>query len=411
MPEFLTLHSIEEAKKILWDHLFPVKITGETVDTVAALGRILNEDTISGEDSPAFNRSTVDGYAVRSSDTFGASDALPAYLSLVGEVEMGKVADLTLEKGQTALIHTGGMLPRGCDAVVMLEQAQTLDTREVEIHKGVSKNENVILQGEDVRSGEVVIPAGKMIRPEEVGALLALGVMRVKVNKKPVVSIFSSGDEIIPPEVRPTPGQVRDINSYSLASLISLHGGDPVIQPIISDDPLKLEEAIRGVYADSDLIIITAGSSASARDKTAEVISRFGQPGVLVHGVNLRPGKPTILAVCNGKPMIGLPGNPVSALVVARLFVIPLVETLSGLTGTKTNPQITATLSINLSSQAGRDEYYPVVLSRMDDGWKAEPVFFKSNLIFSLSRANGLMHIPADVTGFSAGDPVEVILI
>lgn len=411
MPEFLQLQSIQQATEKLWEHLIPVKLECELIETTAALGRVLGEVVISPEDSPAFNRSTVDGYAVRAEDTFGASDTLPAYLRLVGEVKMGEEPKLTIEKGQAAVIHTGGMLPEQCDAVVMLEQAQRMDTGEVEIYKGVSRNENILLKGEDVTSGEMVLGGGKKVRPEEIAALLALGIMQIKVFRKPVVSILSSGDEVIPPSQQPAIGQVRDINSHGLAALIIQHGGIPTVQPIVPDDPLKLEQAIRAVYSTSDLIIITAGSSASERDMTAEVISRFGQPGILVHGVNVRPGKPTILAVCDGKPMVGLPGNPVSALVIARLFVAPLVETLAGIKERSPEPVIPAKLSINLASQAGRDDYFPVVLTKSQQEWHAEPIFFKSNLIFSLARANGLAHIPPDVTGYAAGDWVEVILL
>lgn len=411
MPEFLQLHSIEQARQKFLDWLPVPKRGSETVETYSALGRVLSESVLSPEDSPAFNRSTVDGYAVRAADTFGASDSLPAYLHLAGEVKMGEEPKLRLVKGDAALIHTGGMLPEQCDAVVMLEHSQLLDNGDVETYKGVSKHENVLLRGEDVTVGSEVLKAGKRVRPEEIAALLALGITKVSVYQKPVVSILSSGDEVIPPEQKPGIGQVRDINSHGLAALVVQAGGIPRVQTIVPDDPQKLEEAIHSVYGNSDLVIITAGSSASERDMTAEVISRFGQPGVLVHGVNVKPGKPTILAVCDGKPMIGLPGNPVSAMVIARLFVLPLIGYLSGIVEIPPQPAVTAKLTINVASQSGRDDYFPVVLINKAGEWQAEPVFFKSNLIFSLARANGLLHIPADVTGYATGDRVEVNLI
>ena len=411
MPEFLRLQSLAQAKSLFWQNLPPISLKVEKLDTRQALGRVLAHDVTSPEESPAFNRSTVDGYAVRAADTFGASDALPAYLRLAGGVTMGRETTLRLTGGEAALIHTGGMLPEGCDAVVMLEMTSTLSTGDIEIYKGVAPNENVVLKGEDVRIGEVIFQRGRRVRAEEIAALLALGINRVNVFSQPRVSIFSSGDEVIPPERTPNGGQVRDINSYALEALVKQHGGLPSTYPIVPDDPRQLERAIREVFADSDLVIVTAGSSASERDMTAEVISRFGQPGVLVHGINVRPGKPTILAVCNGKPMIGLPGNPVSTLVIAHLFVTPLLQTLGGESDPLPPPAIQATLAVNLPSTAGRDDFIPVRLLPQNDQWLADPVFFKSSLIFTLAKADGLLHIPSQVTGYSAGDEVEVLLL
>ncbi len=411
MPEFLKLISLDEARQVIFENLAAVKTDEELIETLHSRRRVLSRPIISGEDSPAFTRSSMDGFAVKAADTHGASDSLPAYLKLTGEVQMGKEPDFIIGKGQAAVIHTGGMLPQGADAVVMMEYTQKLETQEVEIHKPVAQGENILLKGEDVKSGDIVIPGGVLIRAQEIGGMLALGQTQVYVHKKPVVHIFSSGDEVITADQTPRPGQVRDINASTLSALVESSGGVPVLHPIIPDDPRKLEEAIREIYDEASLVVITAGSSASTRDMTADVINRFGSPGVLVHGINIRPGKPTILAVCNGKPMVGLPGQPVSALVIARLLVKPLVEAISGQSGQRIEPLIQARLTVNLSSIAGRDEYLPVRLVQGRDGWTAEPVFFKSNLIFSLTRANGLLHIPADVTGYSAGDLAEILLI
>ena len=411
MPDFLRLQSLEQAKAILWQNLSDVRLNIENLETRQALGRVLAEDIISPEDSPAFNRSTVDGFAVRAADTYGVSDALPAYLKLVGEVNMGMETSLSLCGGEAALIHTGGMLPAGSDAVVMLEVTTRLATGEIEVYKGVAPHENVVLKGEDVRMGEVVFQRGRRVRAEEIAALLALGITCVNVYCQPRVSIFSSGDEVIPPGKTPSGGQVRDINSYALEALVKQHGGLPRTFPIVPDDPRQLEQAIREVLAESDLVIVTAGSSASERDMTAAVISRFGQPGVLVHGINVRPGKPTILAVCDGKPMIGLPGNPVSTLVIAHLFVTPLLHTLSGASDPLPTPAFQATLTVNLPSVAGRDDFIPIRLIRQGEQWLIDPIFFKSSLIFTLAKSDGLLHIPAHVTGYSAGDLVEVLIL
>ncbi|MBP9040284.1 MAG: molybdopterin molybdenumtransferase MoeA [Anaerolineaceae bacterium] len=411
MPEFLKLVSIEEARQVLFNHLISPCVKEEEIETLHARGRILSRDIFADEDLPAFTRSAMDGFAVRASDTNGASDTLPAYLTLAGEVEMGKAPEFTLEKGHAAVIHTGGMLPDGADAVVIMENTQMIDSCQVEIHKPVASGDNLILKGEDVRAGELVMRSGTLVRPEEIGGLLALGKTKIFVFAKPVVHIFSSGDELVDAGNKLQPGQVRDINSPILAAFVESCGAIPVLHPIVPDDARVLEDALRQIFSDADLMIITAGSSASTRDMTAEVISHLGTPGVLVHGINIRPGKPTIVAVCDGKPIIGLPGNPVSALIIARQLVKPLLEKLNGRQDLSINQVVEARLSLNLASVAGRDDYLPAVLEKSDQGFKVTPIFFKSNLILSLSRANGLIHIPADVTGYSAGDTVEVFLL
>lgn len=409
MPEFLKLVSIEEARQILFSHLPEPTLKEEEIETLHARERVLSRDISVDEDLPAFTRSAMDGFAVRASDTNGASDSLPAYLNLIGEVDMGKAPGFVVGKGQAAVIHTGGMLPQGADAVVIMENTQMFDSHQVEIHKPVVSGENLILKGEDVRADEIVMRSGTLIRPEEIGGLLALGKTKVYVSARPVVHIFSSGDELVDAGSKLLPGRVRDINSPMLAALVESCGGIPVLHPIVPDDSSVLEDALRQVYSEADLIIITAGSSASARDMTAEVIRHFGNPGVLVHGINIRPGKPTILAVCDGKPIIGLPGNPVSALIVARQLIKPLMNKLNGQVFPEMDMVMEARLTLNLASVAGRDDYLPAVLEKTGQGIKVTPIFFKSNLIFSLSRANGLIYIPADVTGYSAGDLVEVL--
>ena len=222
------------------------------------------------------------------------------------------------------------------------------------------------------------------------------------------LAILSSGDEVVPPEQMPAPGQVRDINSYSLAALVERSGGEAVLYGILPDRAEALEERMRRALEECDLVVITAGSSASTRDLTAAVIGRMGAPGVLVHGVNVKPGKPTILGVCAGKPVIGLPGNPVSALVIAGLFVTPVVERLLGLPAGRPRVCVPARLAVNLPSQAGREDFVPVRLVAEDGGYRAEPIFYKSNLIFTLARADGLVHIPADANGLEVGAEVLV---
>ncbi len=389
----------------------PGRAASEDAPASEALGRVTAAPILAPHPLPAFARTTVDGYAVRCVDTFGASESLPAYLQVVGEVPMGAAAGYVLGAGQCALIHTGGMLPEGADAVVMVEHTQAARQDEVEILRSAARGENVLLVGEDVSAGELVIPAGVRLRPAEIGGLMALGITRLSLARRPRLAILSSGDEVVPPEQEPGPGQVRDVNAYTLSALAQASGAVPVRCGILPDRAPEMLAAAQRSLAESDALVITAGSSASARDLTAQVINALGQPGVLVHGVNVRPGKPTILAVCDGKPVIGLPGNPVSALVIATLFVVPVIEKLLGLDTPRPQAAVPARLSLNLPSQAGREDWVPVRLVAAPGGAMAEPVFGKSNLIFSLARADGLVRIPADVTGLAAGEQVIVFLI
>lgn len=410
MPEFLELLPPGQALKRLFDHL-AFTPEAEEIATVDALGRVTVAPVTAPYALPSFSRSMVDGYAVRAVDTFGASESLPAYLRLVGEAPMGAAPAFSLQAAQCALIHTGGMLPEGANAVVMVEYTQTARLEEVEVLRATAVGENVLKAGEDVVAGQQVIPAGVVLRPAEIGGLMALGLTRVQVARRPRVGILSSGDEVVAPEATLGPGQVRDVNSFSLSALVEASGGIPARYGIAPDQADILRSRSELALAESDLLVITAGSSASARDLTSQIINGLGQPGVLVHGVNVRPGKPTILAVCQGKAVVGLPGNPVSALVIARLFVAPLVEALLGLPVERLQPALTARLSVNLPSQAGREDWVAVRLERCPSGYLAEPVFGKSNLIFTLARADGLVRISPDATGLSAGETVEVILL
>ncbi len=324
---------------------------------------------------------------------------------------MGTATEQTLLSGQCLLIHTGGMLPDGADAVVMLEYSQSVRPGEIEIQRSVASGENVIQIGEDVRENQVVIRQGVRIRPAEIGGLMALGIQKIRVTKKIKVGIISSGDEIIPPDCQNQPGKVRDVNSFTLASLVSQTGGTPVIYGIVPDDFDLLKTTATNSLKECDVVVITAGSSASTRDMTADVIDSLGKPGVLVHGINTRPGKPTILGICEGKAIIGLPGNPVSALINGYLFVVPLIEKILGISERKILPVVKARLSLNLASQAGREDWQPVKLTPVDSGWLAEPVFGKSNLIFTLVAADGMIKIHPDANGISAGELVDVHLM
>ena len=410
MPEFLRLVSPAEALA-KWLKALPESASREieNLDTPSALGRVLAEDVVAPHPLPSFARSTVDGYAVRAEDTFGAGPSAPSYLRLVGEVPMGRISDIHLQTGQAALVHTGGAIPDGANAVVMLEDTQTVPGGEIEVLGALGIGKNVIRLGEDIQQGEKVLEIGQRLRPQEIGGLMALGRTRVSVFRRPRVAILSTGDEVVPAEAEPRPGQVRDINSHTLAALVLRSGGEPIPFGILPDDPEALFQAAQGAKASSDLIIITAGSSASARDNTAEVVRRLGSPGVLVHGLSIKPGKPAILGVVDGSPVIGLPGNPVSALVVAGLLVTPMLRRLGGDNRPVIAAAIPARLAVNVPSEAGREDYIPARLESSPEGWIADPVFGKSNLIFTLVRADGLIRIPANTTGLPEGSRVDVI--
>jgi len=438
MPEFLTLLPPDEARALLLSHLTKPTIDSESINVTSSLNRVLAEDIFAPHPLPDFRRTIVDGYAVRARDTFGASDALPAYLTLIGEVPMGNAPEFEIGAGQCALIHTGGMLPDGADAVVMLEYTQAIASsglrpeesskREIEFSRAVAEGENVIHVGEDVGQGQLILPRGCVLRPAEIGGLLALGITSLRVANLVRVGIISTGDEVVDPSESPRPGQVRDVNSYTLGALVEKSGGVAKRYGIISDQFEALKDAAAKALAECDVVVITAGSSASSRDMTAEVIRSLGEPGVLVHGINTRPGKPTILGVCDGKAVIGLPGNPVSALVNGYLFAVPVIEKLLRVTP-RPRATIQAKLTVNLPSQAGREDWWPVKLlpsparaERSDNAdeagrrgggevFDAEPIFGKSNLIFTLANADGLLRIYPDATGLSAGEIVEVILI
>jgi len=416
MPEFLKLVPPSEALALLLRSLPDQVPVEESVDVLHATGRITAQEVRAPHALPSFPRSSVDGYAVHASDTFGVSDSIPGYLTIAGEVPMGTKPEFSIETGQAALIHTGGMLPQNADAVVMLEQTEIFRSGEISILRAVAPGENMILVGEDVQEGQVVIPCGFKVRPVEVGGCMALGITQLRVAKEPKIGIISSGDEVIPPEQEPGPGQVRDVNSHSLSALVTEAGGEPVLYGIVQDKLEVMKDIATKALSECQAVIITAGSSASARDMTAETIASLGAPGVLVHGVNIRPGKPTILAVCDGKAVIGLPGNPVSAMVVAGLFVVPSIRRLLGVKVEPPSKSCLARLTINIPSQAGREDWIAVKLipsaDRSDEleDWLADPIFAKSNLIFSLAAADGLVRIPADVTGLEAGKQVQVHL-
>lgn len=423
MPELFQVVTAAQANERLAQHLVPIERI-EQVGLLDALDRVTAADLYAPGDLPAFARSTMDGFAVRAADTYGASEGLPAYLSIRGEVPMGRPAQLTVGTSEAARIHTGGMLPPGADAVVMVENTQAIDAQLIEVVRAVAVGENIIPVGEDVRRGALLFPAGQRLRPQDLGGLAGLGLTTVPVRARPRVAILATGDELVPADREPAPGQVRDINSTTVAAMLRRAGGEPFLIGIAPDNAERLRRMAADALAHADALIISAGSSVSTRDMTAQIIGELGQPGILVHGVSIHPGKPTILAVADGKPVFGLPGNPVSTMVAFDLFVTPALLQLLGSVAppaagaqTQDGPldsrsvfHLQARLTQNVASIPGREDFVPVRVLHRDGALWAEPVFGKSNLIYTLAHADGMLHVPLDRSGLYADEYVQIRL-
>ena len=385
----------------------------EHVATVTARGRVLCEDLRSGVDLPHFSRAAMDGYAVRSKDTFGASQSLPAYLKLVGVVEMGKEAIQPVQAGEAIRISTGGMMPPGSDAVVMVEYTNEVEGGLVEVQRGVSPAQNVIQVGDDIKKGETVFQCGRRLKAHDIGALTGIGMSSVPVFKRPRVALISTGDEIVDADVTPLPGQVRNINQHSLAGLIAECGAELKDLGVTPDDRQRLTTALTQALDWADLVLLSGGSSMGAKDIALETILSFPDSEFIFHGISVAPGKPTIFAKAAGKPIMGLPGYPVSALVIFDLFAAPLIRKLGGeviATHARFARTTKAILKTNIASQVGREDYIRVALEQESQGLLATPLPNKSGAIFTLVKADGMVRVDLNQDGLEAGEEVEVIL-
>lgn len=406
-PEFFQVLPVADALILLDSHWQPAP-TSEFIATADALDRISAGDVVSPEAVPVFRKSTVDGFAVRAADTFGASQALPAFLQVVGEVKMGERPARDIGSGEALAIHTGGMLPDGADAALMIETTQSIGDGEIEAMRAVAPGENVIQAGEDVAAGSLILSGHHRLRAADIGGLLAVGIEQIEVLRAPRVGILSCGDELLPPERKPPPGKVRDINAYTLSALAQKQGGQPLRLGIASDSLEDYRARAEAGFAQSDILLLSAGSSVSARDYTRDVINGLGAPGLLQHGLATKPGKPTIIAVCEDKPVIGLPGNPVSALLVARQILPHLIARFLGQKPARP-PMTRARLALRVASESGREDWLAVRLRLTDDDIPlAEPIFGKSNLIFTLAGADALLRVPLNSAGLDAGSLVDV---
>ncbi|MDZ7598201.1 MAG: gephyrin-like molybdotransferase Glp [Desulfobacterales bacterium] len=388
---------------------FPVAAT-EEVALGEAVGRVLAEAVRSDVDLPDFRRATMDGYAVQGASTFGASEGNPAYLSLCGAVPMGQDPDFAVGPGEAARIATGGMLPAGADSVIMIEHTEAVDDALIEAYRSVAPGQNMVEVGEDVARGQEILSPGRLIRPQEAGLLAAFGRGRVSVFRRPVVAIVSTGDEVVPVDQVPGPGRIRDINTYTLAGLVASAGGVALPLGIVRDDPQDLRTKCVLALAQADMVLISGGSSVGTRDFTIEVLSGLPAAEILVHGIAISPGKPTILARVGQKPFWGLPGHVVSAMVVFEVVVRPFIEHQAGVAGgLRPQRRLPARLTRNLASAQGRTEFVRVRLIEQNGELWAQPVLGKSGLIHTMVQADGLVRIGQNTEGLEKGSPVAVL--
>lgn len=405
--KLLQVDTLEEARGKLRSVFAGRAPETEVVRAADALGRILAEDVFSGEAVPSFYRSSVDGYAVRSADTAGASESIPAFLEMIGEISVGTEAEKAIGSGQCMYVPTGGMVPEGADAVVMVEYCEPFDADHVAVYESVPFGSSVVVPGEDVKEGQLLLARGSAVGPAGIGALAAAGITEVSVYKPWKVSILSTGDELVAPGRHPGPGQVRDINSAGLAASAAGAGFFVIRTGLLADDEALLEAAVREAAADSDLVLVSGGSSQGKKDVTCEVLDRVSGGGVFTHGLALKPGKPTILGFDSGSGalLMGLPGHPVAALTVFGLLALWLWREL---TGQREEWPSMARMSINLASAPGKLTCVPVRLRRGADGYEAEPVLGKSGLITTMSQADGYVMVEMNREGLKRGEWVEI---
>ncbi len=404
----------KEAQEIFFKRLERPALPEEEVEVSASLGRIVSREIHSPIDLPEFAKATMDGYAVRAKDTFGSTESQPAYLNLVGEVPMGTPAAVEVQEQESVKIATGGMLPQGADAVVMFEHTSVVDEKMIEVNRPVAAGENVIQIGEDIRENRMLFQEGHRIRPQDIGALCGVGVTKVRVYKRPRVAVIPTGNEIIPPEKVPAVGEVRDINSYHLSALVEQSGGVPVRFEIVPDEESRLKEAVLKAIAETDLVLLSGGSSVGTRDLTAKVIADLGKPGVIVHGVAVKPGKPTLCALVNGRAVVGLPGHPAAVAIGFDLFVRPVLRLFSGESvpcwDRFSEKMVRARMARSIASRPGREDYVRVALELEGEDLTARPILGKSGLISTLVHAVGTVVVPENKLGLEKGEEVEVRL-
>ncbi len=381
----------------------------EEVSIEDSLGRILAQDICSSSNMPGFLRATMDGYAVKAKDTFGASPTLPALFKVKGEVKMGEIPKVSVKEGEAVKISTGGMLPEGADGVVMIEFCHRIDDNTIEIEKAISPWENVMQPDDDIKKGDILLKKGARLRPQDIGALAGIGIRHIKVYKRPKVAIISTGDEVIPIDQEPLPGQVRDINRYTLSTLCMALGAIPIFMGICPDDFFRLQSMVMEGLDIADTVWISGGSSVGTRDLTLKVFESIEKFELLVHGIAISPGKPTIIGKAKFKPIVGLPGQVSSAFIVAEVFMSRLIKKLSGENPSDIIPTVNAIITRNIDSVTGREDYIRIKLLKKGKKIYANPILGKSGLISPLVEADGLIKIDINKEGIYKNEEVEVI--
>ncbi|MDR6120925.1 molybdopterin molybdotransferase [Bacillus sp. SLBN-46] len=406
--QFFKVKTVEETFALIEEYI-PVTPHKEVRVLEEALHYILAEPVVAKENVPSFDRSTVDGYAVKAKDTYGSSESMPGFLTGTGEVKMGEVPHSMVGPGNAVYVPTGGMMPSGSDSVIMIEHCEDLDGL-LNTYKQIAPGENVIRAGEDIKEGETLLTAGTKLRPQELGALASLGITHVTVFRQLKVAYLSSGDEIVPYQTETLQeGQIRDINHLTISGLAREWNVDVVYGGIVRDDFEVFRQKAKELYDQVDCLILSGGSSVGAKDYTTEVIQSLGNPGVFVHGISIKPGKPTILAMADGKPVIGLPGHPASAMIIFRLFGERILRKLMGEKVERKPERIFARITKNIPSSPGRSDYIRVRLVEKEGEWWAEPIIGKSGLITTLVKSDGIVEISSEKEGISQGEYVPVI--
>ena len=404
--ELLSTYTVEQVKEKIMEAFKDFPLKTERIPITEARGRVLAQDVISFENIPEFHRSTVDGYGVMYQDTLGASEGNATYLQKRFAVEMGEAVSEKIEAGECAYIPTGGMIPEGANAVVMVEQTEIFDEKTIGIIKPVSDLENILQKGEDIQVGKEVFTKGDRLRTQDIGLLAGLGVKEVRVYQKIAVGLISTGDEIVQIHKQPGPGEIRDMNRYSLGAALERDGFNLVKTSVVKDQKSLLRKTLEEFLISCDLVLISGGSSMGEKDFTKEVINSLGKPGVFVHGVSMKPGKPTIVGKIGKKAVFGLPGQPVSALMVYEILVKSLTKIYEKVK--LKDPYIMGEMDRNFPSASGRAHYFMVSLYEKEGKNYVTPVYGKSGTLSMMSKAMGYVVIGSDDEGLNKGEVVKV---
>lgn len=408
---FRKLLSLEEAKNVLHRKLKPEPLGVEESTLLEAYNRVLAEDLVAALDVPPFHRSTVDGYAVKAEDTFGAEENNPTSLKVCGTVKVGEPPKTKVTQGTAAEIVTGAPIPEGADAVVMVEDTVRKDY-DVHLYDAVAKDENIMKAGADIKKGEAVLGSGQLLSSREIGVLAAMGVAKVNVYAVPRVAVLSTGAEIVEPSGELLQGKIYDINAYALSAAVLESGGNPLYLGVFPDDMEALQDALRHALASADAVITSGGVSVGSTDVMPQTLNSLGKPGVIICGIAIKPGKPTTIALIDGKPVFSLPGNPTSSLLVFHLLVRPVISCMAGRKA-KEGSRVKAVAATRMFSARGRRTFIMVKL-KLDksDRLVAEPVpTGLSGAITTLAKAEGFIEIAENQQFADAGEEVTVHLL